>query len=45
MSKQIKSLPHTSKKDNIIYLFHHIHHDSDVHRVHHCGGNHKGVDY
>ena len=31
--------------DNIIYLFHHIHHRSNDHEVHHCGGEHNGVDY
>ena len=30
--------------DNILSLFHHIHHDKDAHSVHHCGGKHKEVD-
>lgn len=38
MSKRIK-------EENMSYLFHHIHHDSGVHEVHHCGGKHTGVDY
>jgi len=34
-----------SKKDHILSLFHHIHHEGDEHQVHHCGGRHKGLDY
>ena len=26
-------------------LFHHIHHNNEQHKVHHCGGNHKELDY
>jgi hypothetical protein len=33
------------KSDNLIYLFHHIHHGTDEHKVHHCGGKHEGIDY
>ena len=33
------------KEENIIYLFHHIHHGPDGHKVHHCGGKHAGVDF
>jgi len=32
-------------KDNLIYLFHHIHHQDGEHKVHHCGGKHEGIDY
>lgn len=32
-------------ENNLIYLFHHIHHQSGEHKVHHCGGQHKGVNY
>jgi hypothetical protein len=31
--------------ENILYLFHHIHHSNDEHEVHHCGGKHRGLDY
>jgi len=31
-------------KDNLIHLFHHIHHESGEHKVHHCGGQHQTVD-
>ena len=30
--------------ENILYLFHHIHHGKDSHAVHHCGGEHKKID-
>lgn len=30
--------------NDIIFLFHHIHHDANEHRVHHCGGKHKDID-
>lgn len=33
------------KKDDLIYLFHHIHHDSTEHEVHHCGGKHANSNY
>lgn len=29
---------------NILDLFHHIHHDSDGHVVHHCGGAHVKIN-
>jgi len=32
-------------KDNLIYLFHHIHHEVGEHKVHHCGGQYEGIDY
>jgi len=28
-------------KENLIYLFHHIHHEAGEHKVHHCGGQHQ----
>ncbi len=28
----------------ILYLFHHIHHKSPKHEVHHCGGKHTRID-
>ena len=28
----------------IIYLFHHIHHNNGEHEVHHCGGDHQKND-
>lgn len=31
--------------DKILYLFHHIHHDGKKHKIHHCGGNHNGLNY
>jgi hypothetical protein len=31
--------------ENILDLFHHIHHLKNKHEVHHCGGKHKGLDY
>lgn len=31
--------------DNILEMFHHIHHFDGKHEVHHCGGRHKGLDY
>jgi len=30
-------------KENLIYLFHHIHHKAGEHKVHHCGGQHQAV--
>lgn len=30
--------------NNILYLFHHIHHQDGEHIVHHCGGDHKQID-
>jgi len=30
--------------EEILYLFHHIHHKDDTHAVHHCGGEHKKID-
>jgi len=30
--------------DNILYLFHHIHHQDGEHVVHHCGGDHIKID-
>ena len=38
-------MPTRKKEENIIYLFHHIHHESDDHKMHHCGGKHVGVDF
>jgi len=32
------------KTDNIIYLFHHIHHKAGEHKVHHCGGRHQAAN-
>ncbi|MFA5985993.1 MAG: hypothetical protein WC819_01430 [Parcubacteria group bacterium] len=29
---------------DILSLFHHIHHEGDVHNVHHCGGKHQAID-
>jgi len=45
MPKLIQPPLHESKEDNLIYLFHHIHHNSDNHKVHHCGGKHNEVGY
>jgi hypothetical protein len=28
----------------ILSLFHHIHHENGEHKVHHCGGKHKEVN-
>jgi hypothetical protein len=30
--------------DNILSLFHHIHHKDGIHSVHHCGGRHKEIE-
>jgi len=30
--------------NNIISLFHHIHHNNGEHQVHHCGGKHVKID-
>lgn len=30
--------------EDILYLFHHIHHNGKNHEVHHCGGDHIKVD-
>lgn len=30
--------------ENILSLFHHIHHEDGEHKVHHCGGKHVAVD-
>jgi len=32
-------------KEDLVYLFHHLHHRAGEHEVHHCGGRHKGVGY
>jgi hypothetical protein len=45
MSKHKNPASKEIKKENIIYLFHHIHHESGRHQIHHCGGKHEGVDY
>ncbi|HCP08353.1 MAG TPA: hypothetical protein DIT25_00960 [Candidatus Moranbacteria bacterium] len=29
---------------DILFLFHHIHHEADSHKVHHCGGKHRKID-
>ncbi|MCX6712759.1 MAG: hypothetical protein NTY66_00965, partial [Candidatus Vogelbacteria bacterium] len=29
---------------DILYLFHHIHHEPAGHAVHHCGGRHREID-
>jgi len=34
-----------NKEANILYLFHHLHHSSDIHEVHHCGEKHPATDY
>lgn len=31
--------------EDILSLFHHIHHENGIHSVHHCGGNHEKSDY
>jgi hypothetical protein len=31
-------------KDDILSLFHHIHHLNNKHEVHHCGGKHSAID-
>ncbi|MBU1132202.1 hypothetical protein KKC32_03075 [Patescibacteria group bacterium] len=31
--------------EKILQHFHHIHHEENNHRVHHCGGAHPSVDY
>lgn len=33
------------EQENILFLFHHIHHKSGEHEAHHCGGGHKKVNY
>ena len=30
--------------NNILDLFHHIHHGEGGHEVHHCGGDHQKID-
>ena len=35
----------SSKKDRILSLFHHLHHEDGKHEIHHCGGKHKGLPY
>jgi hypothetical protein len=30
--------------NNILFLFHHIHHNGNEHEVHHCGGKHNEID-
>jgi hypothetical protein len=30
--------------EDILYLFHHIHHGKDDHAIHHCGEEHKKID-
>ncbi|GBE16352.1 hypothetical protein BMS3Abin15_00166 [bacterium BMS3Abin15] len=29
---------------NVLSLFHHIHHEGEDHKVHHCGGRHVKTD-
>lgn len=31
-------------ENTILELFHHIHHEGDTHKVHHCGGSHRDID-
>ena len=31
--------------NQILFLFHHIHHEGKKHKVHHCGGKHRELDY
>lgn len=31
-------------KGNILFLFHHLHHDEGRHKIHHCGGQHAKKD-
>ena len=33
------------EKEDIITLFHHIHHLNGKHIVHHCGGEHSKIDF
>ena len=33
------------QNEDLLYLFHHIHHLDGKHEVHHCGGKHPGADY
>lgn len=30
--------------DDILYLFHHIHHRKNLHQVHHCGYSHSKIN-
>lgn len=30
--------------DDILSLFHHIHHQENKHQVHHCGGSHSKIN-
>ena len=39
--EQINEIDDTNE---IIPLFHHIHHEDGEHEVHHCGGDHVKVD-
>lgn len=32
------------ENNNILELFHHIHHGNDGHEVHYCGGKHHAID-
>ena len=31
--------------NQILFLFHHIHHEGKKHEVHHCGGKHQELSY
>jgi len=31
--------------EDLLYLFHHIHHRNGKHETHHCGGKHPGAYY
>jgi len=31
-------------QQNLLSLFHHIHHENGSHSVHHCGGEHAKID-
>ena len=34
----------SDNSNNILMLFHHIHHENGEHKVHHCGGKHVQFD-
>lgn len=42
--KKEKETPPVDDMNEIISLFHHIHHEDGEHEVHHCGGDHVRVD-
>ena len=44
LGQEKEETPPVDDMNEIISLFHHIHHEDGEHEVHHCGGDHVRVD-